>query len=85
MNATTQKSVELAVRTENALVEMGEKLVARMREQRGQTAAEYLGVIVVIAVIVLALAKSKIGEEIGGKIKDLIGQIAGGGNAPKGG
>ena len=41
----------------------------RARENRGQTAAEYMGILLIVAVIIGAIATSG----IGGKISDLIG------------
>ena len=56
-----------------------ESLRDRLREERGQTAAEYLGIIVVIAVIIGALYGAGIGDEIATAIKDQVKKIAGGG------
>ena len=47
------------------------KLAGRAREQRGQTAAEYMGILLVVAVIIGAVATSG----VGGKISDLIGSM----------
>lgn len=45
---------------------------------RGQTSFEYLGIAVVIAVIIGALATTEIGTTIRGAIVTAIGRIAGG-------
>ena len=45
------------------------------RDDRGQTAVEYLGIIAVAVVIVLVLIQSGLGELILGKIQDQIGKI----------
>ncbi len=51
---------------------LGERFEDRVRDERGQTAAEYLGVIVVVAAIIVLLANN----DIGSKIKDaVLGQI----------
>ena len=54
---------------------------SRLAEERGQTAAEYLGIVVVVAAIVGALATMgpDIGDATGGFIQDQIESIGGGG------
>jgi Flp pilus assembly pilin Flp len=53
-------------------------LVERARENRGQTAAEYMGVLLVVSVIIAGVAQTKIGDQIVEKMKHLVDQIAGG-------
>jgi pilus assembly protein Flp/PilA len=48
-------------------------------EERGQTAAEYVGIIVVVAAIVLAISQLKIGDTLGGFITKAITSLGGGG------
>jgi Flp pilus assembly pilin Flp len=59
---------DLAIRAYLALEGLGDRLKERFEEEEGQTAAEYLGVIVVIAAIIAVLAT----QDIGNKLKDLI-------------
>jgi Flp pilus assembly pilin Flp len=54
----------------------GRELARRAREERGQTAAEYMGVLVVVAVIIAAVASTGIGKEIWNKMWNLIQDIA---------
>jgi Flp pilus assembly pilin Flp len=68
----------LVNRTEEATRELGiqawgvlQALAGRARDQRGQTAAEYMGILLVVAVIIGAVATSG----VGGKISDLIGDM----------
>lgn len=51
---------------------------ARVTAQRGQTAIEYLGLVLVVAAIVGALATSGLGERIVGGISDVICRVSGG-------
>lgn len=52
----------------------------RLRDERGQTATEYLGVIVVVAAIIAVLAgTTDIGDTIKDAIIDTIDSITGGG------
>jgi Flp pilus assembly pilin Flp len=53
-------------------------LVERARENRGQTAAEYMGVLLVVSVIIAAVAQTKVGDQIVTKIGGLVDNIAGG-------
>jgi Flp pilus assembly pilin Flp len=50
---------------------------SRRRDEKGQTAAEYLGIVVVIAIIIGVIAGTDIGGQIAtgitGKITEIIG------------
>ena len=54
------------------------RIYVRGRDPRGQTAAEYVGVLLVVSVIIAAVANTKVGDQIVDKIKDLVDDIAGG-------
>ncbi len=47
----------------------------RLRDESGQTAAEYMGVIVVIAAILAAVVGSGIGTKITGLIEDAVQKV----------
>jgi hypothetical protein len=51
--------------------------VARARSSRGQTAAEYIGVLLVVSVIIAALATTDLGHEITRQLSSLVRDIAG--------
>jgi len=51
--------------------------VGRLRHQAGQTAAEYVGLILLVAVIVAALAASSPGAALAGGIRDAVCQVTG--------
>jgi Flp pilus assembly pilin Flp len=53
-------------------------LVQRAREADGQTAAEYMGVLLVVSVIIAGVATTGIGQQIVGKMTHLVNQIASG-------
>jgi Flp pilus assembly pilin Flp len=63
--ATRELGIQAKLMLDNVLYAIAE----RAREQRGQTAAEYMGILLIVAVIIGAIATSG----IGGKISDLIG------------
>ena len=48
----------------------------RFRQEAGQTAAEYMGVLLVVSVIIAAVTQTKIGDAIAGEFKTLVGYIA---------
>jgi ABC-type thiamin/hydroxymethylpyrimidine transport system permease subunit len=50
-------------------------LAERSREDRGQTAAEYMGVLLLVSTIIAAIFVSKPGEAIAGKIGEMITKI----------
>ena len=54
----------------------------RLRREDGQTAAEWLGIIVVVAVIVGVLATADIGESLRTAVRNMITTITSGGQAP---
>ena len=57
----------------------GVALRNRVEEQRGQTAAEYMGILLVVAVIIGALLASHIDTRIAKAAGDMVDKIAGGG------
>ena len=65
-------SLELAVRTQNAVTDLVHRTQARLSDERGQTAAEYMGLILVVAAIIGILTQARIGEAIKTEIKEAI-------------
>jgi Flp pilus assembly pilin Flp len=53
-------------------------LAERARQTDGQTAAEYMGVLLVVSVIIAGVATTGIGTQIVGKMSHLVDQIASG-------
>jgi Flp pilus assembly pilin Flp len=70
---------DLMIRAYIALDELKERARRPLDDQAGQTAAEYLGIVVVVAFIIGALATSDIGNNIKDKIMQMIDKIFGGG------
>ena len=75
----------LVNRTEEATRELGiqawgmlHALAARAREQRGQTAAEYMGILLVVAVIIGALIAAAVDGKIAKAANEMVDKIAGG-------
>jgi Flp pilus assembly pilin Flp len=58
-------------------IKFGESVRRRANGDSGQTAAEYMGIIVVIAIIIAAIATSGIGTTLAGNIMTKIGEIFG--------
>jgi hypothetical protein len=73
---TEELSRELGIRTWVALTGA---LAERAREQRGQTAAEYMGILFIVALIIGALITAKVPSKIGDAAGTLVDEIAGGG------
>ena len=69
---TEETSRELGIQVKLLLDNFRATLVERAREQRGQTAAEYMGILLVVAVIIGAIATSGVGDKISGFIGDMI-------------
>jgi hypothetical protein len=70
---------DLMIRAYVALEELKERARRPVANQTGQTAAEYLGIVVVVAFIIGALATSEIGDRIREKILEMVDTIFGGG------
>ena len=60
-------AIRLAVAIQN--------LPSRMRDEEGQTAVEYAGILAVIALIFLALFKLDLAGDIGGAVEKAVNQI----------
>lgn len=60
-------AIRLAVAIQN--------LPSRLRDEEGQTAVEYAGILAVIALIFLALFKLNLANEVGGAVKTAVKQI----------
>ncbi|MGW2676825.1 hypothetical protein [Streptomyces sp. NPDC001436] len=78
-NALLKASVEAKLR----LTGWTDTTVSRMRKRyanldRGQTAFEYLGIILVVVVIIGAIVGSGIGSEITSRIKEAVKNIKAG-------
>jgi hypothetical protein len=50
----------------------------RLEQERGQTAAEYMGILLVVAVIIGALIASGLHHKIADAANTMVGKIAGG-------
>ncbi|GHH77369.1 hypothetical protein GCM10018793_25280 [Streptomyces sulfonofaciens] len=51
----------------------------RRRSDRGQGAIEYVGIIILVAAIVIALLNTKMGDTIANKFKETVNKILNGG------
>ena len=60
-------AIRLAVAIQN--------LPTRLRDEEGQTAVEYAGILAVIALIFLALFKLDLAGDIGGAVEKAVNQI----------
>lgn len=71
-------SVALAVRSQNFLADTFEATKNRLARQEGQTAAEYMGLLLIVAIIIGALFASGIGEKIAKLAGQQIDKVASG-------
>ncbi|MBW5484028.1 hypothetical protein [Streptomyces bambusae] len=62
----------------NTLARLRNRYASRARGDRGQTAFEYLGIILVVVVIIGAIVGTGIGEAITDKIKTAVTNIKAG-------
>jgi Flp pilus assembly pilin Flp len=75
VHRTEEATRELGIQAKIVLDNVLYALADRAREDRGQTAAEYMGILLVVAVIIGAIATSGIGGKISGFIGTLIDSI----------
>ena len=75
ITTTTQDAFrELCIRARVAMYDLAE----RAKEQRGQTAAEYMGILLIVSLIIAALFGAGIGTKIADGVKDLVADIGNG-------
>jgi pilus assembly protein Flp/PilA len=80
LQTMNQKSLELAVISQVAVTNLIRRTRERLEAEDGQTAAEYIGIILVIVAIITAVSVSSIGTTIGSKIDHAINSVS----SPKG-
>lgn len=76
ITTTTQDAtLSLAVRTQSYAHDLLERMQARLADEEGQTAAEYMGILMIIGIIIGALVQFKVGQKIangvGGALSDI--------------
>jgi hypothetical protein len=71
-DAVRDVCIATSVQTRNFLHSVAE----RAKETRGQTAAEYMGVLLLIAAIIAAVVGSGMGNDIAGFLHDKVQQIS---------
>ncbi len=79
ITTANDKSVELQVRSFTAVKRMAHSAAERMKDEEGQTAAEYLGILLLVAAIILAITKLGIDSKIAGGVQKAVDSITGGG------
>lgn len=70
-----ETSLELAVRTQYAVMDRLERVGERLRRQEGQTVVEYAGILAFVGVIFAALFATPLKNEIGVWVKHVIKAI----------
>jgi Flp pilus assembly pilin Flp len=79
MSDITTNARDLAIRARVAMHDAAGRthdLVERAKDQRGQTAAEYMGVLLLVSVIIAALFASPVGGWIADGVEGLVQDIA---------
>jgi Flp pilus assembly pilin Flp len=71
MQTISDRTEELAIRAWVAIGGLARSVAERAREQRGQTAAEYMGILLIVALIIGAL----VSLDVDGKIKTAVGDF----------
>jgi Flp pilus assembly pilin Flp len=75
---TEELTRELAIRTRVAISDLVHAVGERAREQRGQTAAEYMGILLIVAMIIGALFSLGVHTMIKDAVEGFINNIKAG-------
>jgi hypothetical protein len=75
---TEELARELAIRTRVAMSGLVQAVSDRAREQRGQTAAEYMGILLIVALIIGFMVALKLHEDIANAAQGFVNNIKGG-------
>lgn len=73
----TEKSLELVIRGRITAADLMRRTRERLEDEDGQTAAEYIGIILVIVAVIAAVVASGIAEAITDGITDAIKDVKG--------
>lgn len=77
LTTTTQDAtLSLAVRTQTYAHDLLERMQARLADEEGQTAAEYMGILMIIGIIIGALVQFDVGEKIVNGVKGALTDIS---------
>ena len=78
ITTTTQDAtLELAVRSQTYVADLVERMQARLADEEGQTAAEYMGILLIVGTIIAAIIKLKLHERIGKAVDGAITSMGG--------
>jgi hypothetical protein len=77
-DCTEELARELAIRTRVAVSDLVGAVVERSREQRGQTAAEYMGILLIVAMIIGAIFALNLHEDIANAAQGFVDNIKSG-------
>ncbi len=75
LETMTDKSLELAVRCQITIADLMHRSRERLDAEDGQTAAEYIGIILVIVAVIAGVIASGIATTITDGIKGAIGDV----------
>lgn len=84
LKTMSDKSLELAAYCQITAADLVRRTRARLEAEDGQTATEYIGIILVIVAVIAAIAASGIAGTITTEIKNGIDSIKGPTGAPEG-
>jgi Flp pilus assembly pilin Flp len=75
MQSITSQSLELAVRTQTAVLDLLHRVEQRMRDEEGQTAVEYAGILAFIGILFVALFATHLDKQIGTWVGSVVKAI----------
>lgn len=76
ITTTQDAGLSLAVRTQTFAHDLLERVQARLADDRGQTAAEYMGILMIIGIIIGALVQFHIGDKIAHGVSGALSDIS---------
>ena len=78
MQTINERSQELAIRSRNAMAELYGAVTARLRDERGQIGAEFMGLLGIAALVIGAIVALGLHDVIADTAKKFVDAIKGG-------
>ena len=71
----SEQLLEQYVKVQVAVTQAGQRMRARLGEEHGQTAAEYMGIIFLVALVIFGIVSTDIDNDIKTRVDELVGNI----------
>ena len=73
----SEQMLEQYVKVQIAVMDAGDRVRTRLGNEHGQTAAEYMGILLIVGTIIAAIIKLKLHERIGKAVDGAVTKMGG--------